>query len=172
MVNLCYTLGMATDEAKLRELIVEYLQEQKLMQLATVDNGNPWVCTVWFSFDDELNLYFFSAINRRHSLEINKDQRVAGAIAKPHTPTDIPRGVQFEGRAAKLADKNAEQAARATYEGRIFNAEKIDQLMAHQQWPHAFYKITPAKFVLFDAKNFPDNARQELPLPNLSDQAD
>ena len=148
----------------LRQLITDYMGKQKLMQLATVSEGNPWVCSVWFGFDDDLNIYFFSAINRRHSLEIEKDNRVAGAMALPQAPQDQPRGLQFERKAEKLTDEAAITHARSTYKGRIFDAETIDKFMAHQERPHSFYKITPSKFVLFDTVNFPENSRQELSL--------
>ncbi len=148
----------------LKRLITEYMSQQKLMQLATVSDGQPWVCSVWFSFDNDLNIYFFSAINRQHSLEIEKDNRVAGAMALPQTPQDVPRGLQFKGTAAKLTDKTEIAKARSTYEGRVFDAQTIEKFMAHKERPHAFYKITPTKIVLFDAKNFPDNSRQEYEL--------
>lgn len=134
------------------------------MQLATVSEGSPWVCSVWFGFDDNLNIYFFSAINRRHSLEIEEDGRVAGAIALPQTPQDQPRGLQFEGKAEKLTNETDIAHARQTYESRIFDAETIDKFMVDQERPHSFYKITPSKFVLFDVVNFPDNSRQEYKL--------
>lgn len=145
----------------IKELIQEYLKQAKLMQLATVKENNPWVCSVWFGFDDDLNIYFFSATNRRHSLEIEKDERVAGAIVLPQAPEDQPRGLQFEGKAKRLTGEAAIAHARLTYEGRIFDTETIDKFLAHKERPHSFYRITPSKFVLFDAVNFPDNSRQE-----------
>lgn len=149
---------------EVKQLVLDYLKQAKLMQLATMSEGNPWVCSLWFGFDNDLNIYFFSAVNRRHSLEIEKDNRVAGAIALPQTPQDQPRGLQFEGKAEKLTDEADILHARSTYEGRIFDAKTIDGFMIHEERPHAFYKITPSKFVLFDAVNFSDNPRQELNL--------
>jgi len=146
----------------LRSLIIDYMERQKLMQLATVDNGNPWVCNVWYGFDDDLNIYFFSATNRRHSIEAEKDNRVAGAMALPHTPEDVARGLQFEGTSEKLTNKDDIAKARSVYEGRIFDAKTIDDLIAHKERPHAFYKIAPSKFVLFDVENFPEDSRQEF----------
>ena len=138
------------------------MREQKLMQLATVSNGQPWVCSVWYSFDASLNIYFFSAINRRHSVDLETGSQVAGAMTIPHTPQDIPRGLQFEGTATKLTSEADVAHARSVYEGIIFDARTIDKFMADQEHPYVFYKITPTKFVLFDVKNFPDNSRQEF----------
>jgi len=151
-------------DTKLRQLIVDYMTEQKLMQLATIGQTGPWVCSVWQAFDEDLNIYFFSATNRQHSMEIEKDNRVAGALAKPHTVSDTPRAVQFSGTAQKLTDPADIAKARSVYEGRIFDAETINKLMENNERPHVFYKITPTKLVLFDVENYPENSRRELEL--------
>jgi len=82
-------------------------------------------------------------------------------MALPHEVKDAPRGLQFEGMAQKLTDESEVASARSVYEDRIFDGKTIDKLIAHPERPHAFYKITPSKFVLFDAVNFPDSPRQE-----------
>lgn len=145
-----------------RELVKDYLDQQKLMQLCTVNEGNPWACSVWQAADDDLNIYFFSWDGRRHSLEIEKDQRVAGALALPLTPADKPRGLQFEGNAVEVTDEDEIKKAKGLYQDRIFSTEQIDAFIAHAERPHVFYKIQPSKFVLFDTVNFPDDPRQEL----------
>ncbi|MDQ5954057.1 MAG: hypothetical protein QG647_795, partial [Patescibacteria group bacterium] len=86
-----------------RKLIKDYLKEAKMMQLATVSNGKPWVCNVWFAADKNLNVYWFSATNRRHSIEVAKDSHVAAAICLPQTSSDKPRGIQLEGTAELVA---------------------------------------------------------------------
>jgi nitroimidazol reductase NimA-like FMN-containing flavoprotein (pyridoxamine 5'-phosphate oxidase superfamily) len=37
----------------LKELIQEYYAECKVAQLATVREGMPWICTVYFTVDQE-----------------------------------------------------------------------------------------------------------------------
>ena len=148
----------------LRKLIVDYLDEQKLMQLCTVNNGNPWACSVWQASDQDLNIYFFSSTTRRHSAEIDKDPRVAGALALPHEVGGEARGLQFEGKAEILLANDQVAEARRHYQDRIFDAKTIDDLMNNEQKPHKFYKINPSKFVLFDTLNFPEESRQEYEL--------
>ena len=140
---------------KLRKLIVDYLKKAKLMQLATSVNGQPWVCSVWFASDEDLNIYWFSSTTRRHSGEILKNKKVAAAIVLPHTPTDPPRGLQLQGLAEVL------ETAIYVYKDRIFPLETIKDLMQNKEKPHKFYRIKPTQFVLFDAVNFGDNWRQE-----------
>jgi len=148
----------------LRALIEKYLKEAKLMQLATSLDNQPWVCNVWFAADEDLNIYWFSSINRRHSSEVMKNQKVAAAMALPHTPKDPPRGLQLQGMAEVLTKQEDIDKAIYIFKDRIFPIETIEELMENKENPHKFYRIKPTQFVLFDAVNFGDNWRQEYNL--------
>lgn len=145
----------------LRTLIEEYLKNARLMQVATTVKDKPWVCSVWFGYDSELNIYWFSSPERRHSREVMQNQQVAAAIALPQTPQDPPRGLQLEGTVELVTDEHDVNKALSVYAERIFSHEQIAQFRKSETHPHRFYKITPKLFVLFDAVNFPDNSRQE-----------
>lgn len=148
----------------LKKLIQDYLKEAKLMQLATSINNQPWVCSVWFTADGDLNIYWISSTTRRHSGEVIKNSKVAGAIALPHTPEDPPRGIQFQGKAELLTSKRELAKAILLFTGRIFTKKNIIEFMKSKTSPHRFYMIKPTQFVLFDAVNFPNNSRQEYNL--------
>lgn len=148
----------------LKKLIENYLKEALLMQLATSLNNQPWVCNVWFTSDEGLNIYWFSSTTRRHSKEVLKNPKIAGAIALPQSPKDPPRGLQFQGIAKLLTKQTDIEKATTLFEERIFSKKQIRELMVHKNKPHRFYKIKPNQFVLFDSVNFPDNSRQELSL--------
>lgn len=132
-----------------------------MMQLATADGSQPWVCNVWFAADEAMNIYWFSTESRRHSQEVEKNEKVGATVCLPQTLDDTPRAVQLEGIAKKLTDEAAITQARSVYEGRIFSAEKINQLIGDPDWPHHFYRIKPNLFVLYDAVHFPEVSRQE-----------
>ena len=128
---------------KLKKLIKDYLEEAKLMQLSTCVDNQPWVCHVWFAADENLNIYWFSSTTRRHSREVMKNPKVSAAIVLPHTPEDIPRGLQLEGDAQLLTDEKDIQKARSVYEGRIFSKKVVNDLIKSKDSPHKFYKIKP-----------------------------
>lgn len=146
----------------LKSLINKYLQEAKLMQLATSVNNQPWICSVWFATDENMNIYWLSSTTRRHSKEVLKNNKVAGAITLPQTPNDPPRGLQFQGIAKLLTEQKDIDKAMSVYAGRIFKKEDIIEFMENKEKPHRFYRIKPTQFVLFDAVNFPENSRQGL----------
>lgn len=148
----------------LRKLIKDYLKEAKLMQLATSIDGQPWVCSVWFAADEDLNIYWFSSTTRRHSKEVMQNNKVAAAIVLPQTPQDPGRGLQLQGIAELLTEQKDIDKAVSVYAGRIFTKEQIEEFGALKDKPHSFYKIKPTQFVLFDSVNFPDESRQEYNL--------
>ena len=147
----------------LRELITNYLHEARLMQIATAKDNQPWVCNVYFAFDNELNLYWISTPQRRHSQEIEVNGKVAGTIVLPHTPGDKVRGIQFEG-VGKSATGDTMQKAMDTYASRMGMPEARKQKILEGKDAHIPYIIKPTLYVLFDEVNFPENPRQEYNL--------
>lgn len=150
----------------LKELVSTYLEEAKLMQVATSKDNKPWVATVWYASDEDLNLYFISRKARRHSLEIKENPAVAGAIVKPHLEGSGEKvaGLQLEGE-AELCFGDTLVEARGLYFAKYPAAEHIPlETFEDPNFTAAFYVIRPKAFILFDEVNFPDNPRQELKL--------
>lgn len=146
-----------------KQLITDYLQEARLMQVATAKDNQPWVCTVHFAYDEHFNLYWISLPSTRHSQEIMANEKVAGTIVLPHIPGQKPRGIQFQGIAQK-AEGDAMQKAMDVYAARMgMNDERKKNILSGEDG-HVPYVIKPTLFVLFDTVNFPDNPRQELAL--------
>ncbi len=152
------------DKAKIKALISQYLKEAKMMQLATVADGKPWVCNVWFAADKDMNIYWFSSTTRRHSHEVLLNKHVAAAICLPQTPADSPRGLQIEGTAELLTNPKDIAVAMKHYVGRIFNLKQVKQFMQNIDRPHRFYRIKPHAIVLFDTVNYASDPRQEYRL--------
>ena len=140
--------------------IEEILSNVKQMVICTSSNNKPWSATVFFAFDKDLNLYFFSTENRRHSKEIISNPHVAGAIAREHKEglEEPSRGVQFEGE-CKLVELSVVKEAYELYKKRFPEITEFHDL---EDAPKELYKIKIKKFVLFDTLNFPDEPRQEL----------
>lgn len=144
--------------------ITDYLKEAKMLQVATVKNNQPWVCTVYFAHDEQLNLYWLSKPNTRHSQEIKQNEKVAGTIVLPQNPGDKIRGLQLQGVAKELHNQEEVRAGMKYYAQRFgMNEERVEAIINNTDG-HFCYKITPNLFVLFDTLNFPDNPRQEYKL--------
>lgn len=131
--------------------IKDYLNQNKMMQLAVVIDGKPWVCNVWYATDEDLNIYWLSSTKVRHSRALLTDKNVAAAVWLHEEPTDMPvRGVQIEGTAEIMTDQAEIEKAIKYYSERIFDIEQIRQFMASPYEPRRFYKLKPSKFIFID----------------------
>lgn len=146
---------------KVKINIEEILANVKQMVISTCKDNKPWSATVLFACDKNLNLYFFSTGDRKHSKEIAKNPNVSGAIAREHTKglaEDSHRGIQFEGICKLVAPAEVKNA----YELVKKRFPQIVEYHTLEDAPKELYKIKVNKFVLFDTLNFSDEPRQEL----------
>lgn len=138
----------------LRALIQDYLIKTHMLHLATYHDNQPWSATVYFASDIDLNLYWLSSVDSRHSQNISKNSKVSGTIVLPHTYGDKIRGLQLQGTVRKLEETEAEQG---------INVFKTKFWVVSQPGQsQACYQLKPNLFVLNDEVNFPGNSRQEL----------
>lgn len=143
-------------------LIKKYLGQGRVMQIATVDGGNPWICTVYFVADDDQNLYWLSLPDRRHSQEIARHSRVA--IAIPVKVEQPVIGLQAEGTASVVTDTRRIADVMRLYAGR-YNSGKdfLDNFIAGKN-QHVLYQFTPESISLFDEVTFGDGKRRDWQL--------
>jgi uncharacterized protein YhbP (UPF0306 family) len=145
----------------IEQVIRDYLPEVIHMSLATTNDDKPWVCEVHYVFDSDLNLYFRSTPDRRHSKEIEKNPNVAGNIVKQHSLGQKPRGIYFEGKAEMLQDVDENDVAYTLYCKRFGTNQSILQ-EARTENGHKFYKITVNKFYVFDSIESNPSQKYEL----------
>lgn len=145
----------------IRTLVQDYLTKAQMMHLATSHGSRPWVTTVYFAADIDLNLYWLSRKNRRHSREIANNSHVAGTIVLPHNYGDKVRGLQFEGEARELKNED-ELSGRNIYSSKYWIVE--DRVLNTNEGVdlQACYQVRPERFVLYDEVNFPNDPTQEL----------
>lgn len=136
----------------LKQDIKRYLDEAKMMQLATVRESRPWICNVWFAANEELNLYWISSTARRHSQEILDNPQVAAGICLVQDPSQTNRGgLQLEGGAQEVTDPEEVAKALKLYVARdIFTLEQVRNFMEDATKPHRFYRLKPSRIVFFD----------------------
>ena len=134
----------------LHGLALEYFTTCKLMQLATISDGNPWICNVYFVIDDDLNIYWTSAKGRQHSVEIMANPKVAVSIVKD---SERKQALQLTGLATIV------QLRDATRVNKLYGEKFGDKPEGRAYW-----KITPTGIFFWDEVNFPDSPKQQLPL--------
>lgn len=145
----------------IEKTIRDYLPQIIHMSLATCVNNKPWICEVHYVFDNELNFYFRSTPQRRHSEEIKSNPQVAGNIITQHLLGQKVRGVYFEGKAELLENVDEGHVAYKLYCKRFDTDSEILE-EAKKETGHKFYKITVDTFYLFDSRESSPSKKYEL----------
>lgn len=142
-----------------QNLIKKYLQDGRVMQLATSVGDQPWVCTVYYVMDRNFNIYWLSFPSRRHSQEISKNNKVA--ITVP-VKFELPVvGVQAVGIAEEVVDQATVKVVMDLYSSKYDAGHSFYENFKEGTNRHQMYKLIPSNFVLFDELNFPKASRQE-----------
>ncbi len=145
----------------IEKTIREYLPQVIHMSLGTCRDNRPWVCEVHYVYDEDLNLYFRSKLDRRHSREIELNPNVAGNIVTQHSLGEKPRGVYFEGRAELMENVDENNVAYKLYCERFDTGKEILE-EAKKETGHKFYKITVENFYVFDTRESSPSKKYEL----------
>lgn len=130
------------------------------MQLATISKSKPWVCSLYFVVDDDLNFFWLSLPTRRHSQEIESDSNVAIAVVIKQPQPVV--GIQAQGKAQAVNDAKVVAKIMPGYVDKYGNGKDfLDNFLAGKS-QHVLYRFTPTELVLFDEVNFAENPRQTV----------
>ena len=145
---------------EVESLVRKYVKNAEMMQLATVSGDQPWCCTLHFVCDENLNFYWISKPEARHSKEILDNKKIAVAITVRLDDLNIV-GIQVEGDAELVENEDEIKAAIQLYTDKFNRGEEWygDFIAGNNE--HKLYCIKPRMFVLFDSVNFPDDERRE-----------
>lgn len=135
------------------------------MQLATAANNRPYLCTLHYYSDNNLNFYWCSLLTRRHSKEIEQNKQVSSyVLVHENTPNeDYVIGITILGT-AELIGADIDPKIVSSYNEKLDKDPDFVKDVISGKSPHKFYRLKPQQIVLFDNKNFPDNPRQEWKL--------
>ena len=148
--------------------VLDFLGTKKLMIIATYGD-HPWIASVYYSFDKDLNLYFISVPSTIHGRQMEKNKKVAVAIVDSNQkPSDVKRGLQIYGTVEKVSGINKVRHALRLWKD-FLNIQRPDisfENMKKGLYKGRMYKITPKKIKLFDQEKFkvPDGEEPILEL--------
>jgi uncharacterized protein YhbP (UPF0306 family) len=129
--------------------ILEVLGKGHLMSLATLDEGGLWVADVIYIYDD-LNIYWMSDPDVRHSQAILKNPQVAGSITVTCYGEKPEVGIQFSGKAEKINGPNYELAKKHLSKRKQPEPKETDDVLQGDSW----YVLHPTKIDLIDVENY------------------
>lgn len=136
----------------IQDRVIEVLSKSHLMSLAIQDNEGPWIADVIFVYDEDLNIYWMSDSDTRHSKAVVENGKVAGTITHTTRSKEPNFGIQFEGKAEKLPGTQFELLVKHLAK-RGYPVPKMSQakkILDGDRW----YKLVPTKMFLIDEENF------------------
>ena len=127
------------------------------MQVATNGNDHPWIASVYYSFDNNLNLFFLSSPTTFHCKQISENSKVAVAITNSNqSMSGYKKGLQIYGVAEQISDVAKIKHALKLWKD---NLGVKDDKLTHENMimrvvSGRMYKITPKKIKFFNQELF------------------
>jgi len=143
----------------MKSLIKEYLDSKKDMQLATIANGKPWICTVYFVYDETFNLYWTSGRSRQHSREILNDSKAAVTIVKD---TERKQALQIAGNAYEVESDDLGRVHELYQDRYGIKDYDLKEMKKHDPEGRSYWVFEPTDISLWDEVNFPDQPKQKF----------
>lgn len=131
------------------------------MSLGVADGEGPWVADVIFIHDSDLNIYWISDADTRHSRAIERTGHISGSITQSVGPGTLDLGIQFEGTAERMEGVQFSLLVRHLRK-RGHKKPKLEEaakILDGDLW----YHCKPTKLYLIDEEHFGYD-RQEVPL--------
>ena len=142
-----------------KEILKQFLTKNALMQLATVDGGSPWICSLYFVADEDSNLYWTSARSRQHSHEILKNPKVAATVVHDMAHK---QAVQIAGEAFEVPIGDVERVNRLYADKFGDKPARLQEVLANKPEGRAYWVLKPHTILLWDEVNFPDAPKQSI----------
>src|SRR3989344_3839743 len=146
-----------------KQHVLDFLKKHQLMVVATYGE-HPWIASVYYSFDQNLNLYFLSDPDTLHCQQIAINPEVAVAIADSRQkPNEFKKGLQIYGVATQISDANKIKNALSLWKQtlQVTDPELTYQNMLKKIVKGRMYKITPRKIKFFNQELFKVEDGQE-----------
>ena len=142
----------------LKQQLSIYLEQGRVMQIATVRDNRPWICTVFYVVDSEYNFYWLSLPMRRHSQDIKANPRAAITLA---VKQDLPViGIYAEGEVSATKDQAEVKKVATAYVEKHNAATTFYDRFTKGINQHWVYKLKPSSITLFDEYNNKDKPVQ------------
>ncbi len=124
---------------------IRYIAEKTIYCcLATInDDGTPWASPLFFGYDESLNIYWRSAVNSRHSQNIERQPDVSIVIYDSNSNWGEGKGLYMKGR-AEIVEGNESNVQNALRHLDRRSNKKTQQSELLGDSPRRVYKFTPS----------------------------
>lgn len=89
----------------------EILKKIRYATISTVDvTGEPWAAPVWYVFDDNLDIYWWSPLDTQHSKNISQNPNIYVTIFDSTLPEGEGVGLYLRARASEISEDELDSA--------------------------------------------------------------
>lgn len=139
---------MGRSQEDIRRSALAYLEEHRVMTLATAGSQGPWAAAVFYA-SQGFDLYFLSAKQTRHVRDLTLNPRVAAAIQEDYRDWPDIKGIQLEGVVHKLTGKDRKEAINL-YQGKfpfiVSAGAQVQSALRRVSW----YRLAPDRLYFID----------------------
>ncbi len=89
----------------------EILETIRYATISTTDkNEQPWAAPVWYVFDNDLDIYWWSPIGSQHSKNIERNSQIYITVFNSAAPEGEGKGLYFRATASVIEDNKLSKA--------------------------------------------------------------
>lgn len=134
-----------------KQMVLDFLSKHNIMQVSTSGNF-PWIATVYYTYDNNINIFFLSDPSTLHAKQILKNAKVAVAIADSHQNINKPKqGLQLSGEAYQISGMAKIKHVLNLWKT---NLGVVDPTLTYKAVVGSMFKIVPKRIKLFDQNVF------------------
>lgn len=112
----------------------------------------PWIAAVYYTFDQNLNLYFLSDPSTLHAKQILRNPKVSVAISDSHQDINKDkRGLQLSGIAQQISGITKIKHVLSLWKT---NLGVVDPTLTYKAVVGSMFKVIPKRIKLFDQQLF------------------
>lgn len=132
-----------------KNTFTDILSSVRYATISTADeNGKGWAAPVWYVFDEEKNLYWWSSIDSQHSKNIGRDGEVYITIFNSSAPEGEGLGLYIRANAEQVPDEKLDKVIE------LYNSTttqfKLDRENTTGNAPTRLYQATPTSIQVND----------------------
>jgi hypothetical protein len=116
----------------------------------------PWVCTVFYVSDSDLNVYWVSKASRRHSSELHENPQAAGAVCISERPLI---GLQMQGAVSIVASDAQKSKVVDLFKQQQGSTQEWANKVLAGEGGRAIYVLRPEFFAVFDTESLHGDPR-------------
>lgn len=145
--------------------LLDFLKSQKIIIIATYDNGDIWTSNVYYGIDENFNFYFSSGKDSKHSKQIVNNSKVSFSVVW-YDESDFKnrKAIQGKGECILATSSNDIKIGVDLHNLNFpeFKERVTIENISNPNFPSKIWKITPTYIKFWNDELFGENGVKEF----------